>query len=216
LRGYRIGSRNSARGNSDSHSLTNADMTTMLRHLSRGAACALTATVLTAHSARAQQRFPDAWLGNWSGTLTTLSPPDSVRNQIPISLLIAKEPNGSGHVWRTVFNADTVRGVRPYRLIAEDPAKGMYATDEGNGILLDDTQIGNTLTSVFRVGPRVLHSTYSLRGDTLTHQLTWWDTTATRSVKGSGANSEGGEPVTSYRVRGMQRAVMTRVPARAP
>ena len=160
--------------------------------------------------AQAPSRFPAAWAGQWTGTLTTFSPPDSVRNRIPISLRIAREPSGTGWTWQTVFNGDTVRGNRPYRLVVEDVGKGHYATDEGNGVLLDETFIGGVLTSVFQVQTRVLESRYSLRGRTLTHELTWWDTTPTRTVKGSGANSEGGAEIRSYRVLGMQRSVMVR------
>lgn len=123
-------------------------------------------------SAQATMPFPSNWIGRWSGTLTTLTPPDSVRNRIPISLGIAREATGSGYTWRTIFNADTVRGLRPCRLIVEDAAKGHYATDESNGVLLDGTYIGGVLTSVFRVETRVLESRYSLRGNTLVRELT--------------------------------------------
>ena len=105
-----------------------------------------------------------------------------------------------------------MRGLRPYRLIVEDAATGHYATDESNGVLLDDTYIGGVLTSVFRVETRGLESRYSLRGDSLVHELTWWDAAPTRTVKGAGVNAEGGAKITSYRVRGMQRAVMVRTP----
>ena len=178
------------------------------------ASLTLASTVLISSrlSAQASTPFPSHWIGRWAGTLTTLSPPDSVRNRIPISLEIAREASGPGYVWRTIFNADTVRGLRPYRLIVEDAATGHYATDESNGVLLDDTYIGGVLTSVFRVETRVLESRYSLRGDSLVHELTWWDAAPTRTVKGAGANAEGGAEITSYRVRGMQRAVMVRTP----
>ncbi|MCC7055347.1 MAG: hypothetical protein IT355_18890 [Gemmatimonadaceae bacterium] len=161
---------------------------------------------------QAPPRFPEAWAGQWSGTLTTYSPPDSVRNRIPISLRIAREPAGGAWTWRTIFNADTVRGNRPYRLVVEDVARGHYATDEGNGVLLDETVIGGMLTSVFQVQSRVLESRYTLRGDTLVHELTWWDITPTRTVKGSGANAEGGAEIRSFRVQGLQRSVMVRAP----
>ncbi len=168
-------------------------------------------TLLAPQGIHAQKRFPDAWAGRWVGTLTTYSPPDSVRNRIPISLEITPlESDPTSFAWRTIFNTDTVRGLRPYRLIVEDAAKGLYATDEGNGVLLDETWIAGVLTSVFQVQTRVLHSRYSLQGDTLTHELTWWNTAPTRSVKGAGANSEGGAEIRSFRVTGMQRAVMVR------
>jgi hypothetical protein len=170
-------------------------------------------TLLAPQSIRAQQRFPDAWAGRWVGTLTTYSSPDSVRNSIPISLqIVPLESDPTSFSWRTIFNADTVRGLRPYRLIVENAAKGLYATDEGNGVLLDETWIAGVLTSVFQVQTRVLHSRYSVQGDTLTHELSWWNTAPTRSVKGAGANSEGGAEVRSFRVQGMQRSVMVRQP----
>lgn len=160
--------------------------------------------------AQAPVRFPDTWAGHWTGTLVTLMPPDSVRNRIPVSLDIAREKSGTGYTWRTIFNADTVRGDRPYRLVIEDAAKGHYATDEGNGVLLDETFIGGVLLSVFQVQTRVLENRVTVRGDTLVQELTWWDAAPTRTVKGSGANSEGGAEIRSYRVQGMQRAVMVR------
>jgi hypothetical protein len=174
-------------------------------------AALIAAALLPEHTASAQSRtFPAAWAGQWSGTLSTIAPPDSVRNRIPITLEIAPEPTGSAYRWTTVFDADTVRGLRPYRLLVEDAAKGLFATDEGNGVLLDETYIGGVLTSVFRVQTRVLESRYTVRGDTLTHELTWWEAAPTRTVRGQGANAEGGAEITSYRVLGMQRSVMTR------
>jgi hypothetical protein len=171
-----------------------------------------TLACISAGRVQAQTPFPEAWVGKWHGTLVTIAPPDSIRNRIPISLEIAREPNDTAFTWRTIFNADTVRGNRPYRLLIENAAKGLYATDESNGVLLDETFLGGVLTSVFHVQTRVLESRYTLRGDTLTHELTWWDTTPTRTVKGSGANAEGGTEISSFRVQGMQRAVMTRQP----
>lgn len=160
--------------------------------------------------------FPGGWLGRWTGTLTTYAPPDSVRNSLPITLEIAREAAGQGFQWRTVFNADTVRGVRAYRLLVRDSVRGHYATDEGNGLLLEETFIAGSLMSVFEVGGRVLESRYTLRADTLTHDITWWSATPTTTTRGEGANSEGGATVRSYRVEGRQRAVMTRAPAPNP
>lgn len=160
--------------------------------------------------AQAPVRFPESWAGHWVGTLTTYGPPDSVRNRIPISLDIAREAGGLAWTWRTIFNADTLRGDRPYRLVVEDAARGRYATDEGNGVLLDETFIAGTLVSVFQVQSRVLENRTTVRGDTLVQELMWWDTTPTRTVKGSGANSEAGAEIRSYRVQGLQRSVMVR------
>jgi len=166
--------------------------------------------------AQATPPFPDGWLGRWSGTLVTYAPPDSVRNRIPITLEIAREASGRTFTWRTVFNADTVRGVRNYRLLVRDPARGHYATDEGNGLVLEETYLAGSLMSVFEVGGRVLESRYTLRADTLTHDITWWSASPVSTARGEGANSEGGAAVRSYRVEGRQRATMTRVRAVDP
>lgn len=179
----------------------------------RSAACLLVVAfaVLVPQVAEGQEPFPRGWVGRWVGTLTTFVPPDSVRNRIPISLDITPlESDPASFEWRTIFNADTVRGLRPYRLIVEDAKKGKYATDERNGVLLDDSYIGGVLTSVFQVQTQVLESRYFVRGDTLTHELSWWNTAPTRTVTGAGANSENGSEIRSFRVLGMQRSVMVR------
>ena len=174
--------------------------------------CGLALAAAIARPAAAQApRFPDDWLGDWSGTLTTVSAPDSVRNRIPLTLRIAREDTGSALTWRTVFNADTVRGLRDYRLIVRDAARGRYATDERNAILLDETLIAGSLISVFQVGERMLESRYTLRGDTLTHDVTWWSTPPTSVHRGAGANAEEGAEIRTFRVEGRQQAVMTRV-----
>jgi hypothetical protein len=167
-------------------------------------------TLAAATTLSAQRVFPASWVGRWEGTLTTLAPPDSVRNQIPIELTIARDTAPNAYIWRTIFNADTVRGLRPYRLLVERSERGQYATDESNGVLLEDTFLGGTLRSVFQVGTRVLQSVYAVRGDTLTHELTWWESTPSRTTAGAGANAEGGVAVAAFRVMGMQRAVMVR------
>jgi hypothetical protein len=170
------------------------------------------ALTVAVHSIRAQPgAFPTAWEGHWEGTLTTIAPPDSVRNRIPVSLYIAPEAEGGAWTWRTIFNNDTVRGVRPYRLLVRDAARGRYATDEGNGIVLEDTWIDGLLVSVFQVGDRVLESRYHLQGDTLVHDLTWWSTAPTSRLRGQGANAEGGAEILTFHVAGRQRATMQRV-----
>jgi hypothetical protein len=154
--------------------------------------------------------FPASWAGTWEGTLTTWSAPDSVRNRIPLTLTIAREDTGSAYTWRTVFNADTVRGVRPYRLVVRDAGRGIYGTDEGNGLVLEERWLAGALISVFQVGERVLESRYALRGDTLVHDIVWWSAKPVTSMKGEGPNAERGAAVLSFRVEGRQQAMMTR------
>ncbi len=158
----------------------------------------------------AQAPFPAAWAGEWQGTLTTTVPPDNTRNQIPVALRIAPEPGGGTYTWSTIFDADSVRGRRDYRLIVRDAARGFYAIDEGNDVVVESTYVDGTLMSVFQVGDRVLESRYELRGDTLVHDITWW---SPQAVGGTGTRRAAGDTtasVQSFRVSGRQRAVFTR------
>ena len=169
-----------------------------------------TPAVAKSQAGRAQDAFPLSWAGTWEGTLTTWSAPDSVRNTIALTLTIARDDRDRAYTWRTVFNADTVRGVRPYRLIVRDAQSGLYGTDEGNGLVLEERWIAGSLISVFQVGERVLESRYTLRGDTLVHDIVWWNAKPVTSVKGDGPNAERGAAVLSFLVEGRQQAVMTR------
>ena len=164
-----------------------------------------------APSAAGSTGFPASWVGRWEGELTTTAPPDSVRNRIPVVREIAPEAQGGAWTWRTVFNRDTVNGVRPYRLVVRDAARGRYAVDEGNGLELEATWVAGTLISVFQVGGRVLESREEVRGDTLVQELVWWSATPSGRMRGAGANAEQGMEVLAYQVEGRQRMVMRRV-----
>ncbi len=178
----------------------------------RFAACLAIGGLLGAASLAAQspRPFPEPWAGVWTGVLTTVAPPDRERNRIPLTLTIAPDTLPGRWIWRTVFNADTVRGLRDYRLLVRDAVAGRYATDEGNGVMLEETLVDGALISVFRVGEQVLESRYTLRGDTLTHDIVWWKSTPTATVRGQDANAEQGAEITSHAIAGRQRAVLTR------
>lgn len=164
-----------------------------------------------------QAGFPAAWVGRWIGTLVTTAPPDRERNRIPVTLEIRPDSVPGRWVWRTVFAGDTVRGLRDYRLVVVDAAAGRYQTDEGNGIVLEDTWVAGALVSVFRVGPQVLESRHAMVGDTLVHDITWWHPDPTSTSTGRGPAGEAGIPVQSHRILGRQRATFVRAaPAARP
>ncbi|MCU0649775.1 MAG: hypothetical protein MUF00_17425 [Gemmatimonadaceae bacterium] len=167
-------------------------------------------TVATAQTA-SPVAFPAAWAGEWRGTMTQTSPPDSVRVRVPVQVTIAPL-DGTGRVWRwrELFDNDTTRGLKDYRLLVRDAARGEYATDEMNGIVLEARWLSGVLESVFQVGEQVLASRYLQRGDSLVHELTWWKATPATRTAGAGRNGEQGAAVLSFVVSGRQRSVMTR------
>jgi hypothetical protein len=157
----------------------------------------------------AQTAAPDAWVGKWKGSLATYGAADTLRLSVPVTLEVTREKPGT-YKWRTIYAADSTKGVKDYRMVVIDAAAGRYATDEGNGILIDAIYTGSTLVSVFQVGERMFENRISLVGDALVQDLIWWRTTAERTTTGSGANGERGAEVQSFRVDGRQRTVVHR------
>jgi hypothetical protein len=177
-----------------------------VKHLVGGVA----ALLLAASPLVAQRGFPSTWVGEWHGTLTTTTPPSTTRNQVSVSLRIAREASGDAYAWRTIFDNDSTRGRRDYRLLVRDEALGFYAIDEGNDVVIEATYVDGALVGVFQVGDRVLESRYELRGDTLTHDITWWSPDALGAAGTRRARGDSTSSVQSFRVSGRQRAVLTR------
>jgi len=153
--------------------------------------------------------FPDAWIGVWRGTMTIYGAADSVKQTVPVTLSIAHETPGR-YRWRTVYANDTTKSMKDYHLVVLDAAAGRYATDENNGLLIDEQYIGGMLISVFQVGEQMLENRYAMHGDSLVQDLVFWKNTAVRTTGGTGPNGERGTPVMGFRVGGRQRVVLLR------
>lgn len=184
-----------------------------LLNIDRLTCALLIAGMLGTTPVRAQQLtrpFVAAWAGDWAGTLTVYGRGDSVLSTVPLTLHIAPEPTGGGWTWRTVYNADTVRGLRPYRLLPDSSGPNRWLLDENNGIQLAARYVDGALFTVFDVDGRHFLGRDELRGDTLVLDLTFWRAAARTITRGTGANAERGMPVGTTPLEGRQRAVLTR------
>lgn len=97
----------------------------------------------------AQQTISNNWYGKWVGQMEIVSP-GRANVTVPMSLEIVPADSG----WRYVitYNAGTDKpDRRDYKLVAIDAAKGHYAIDENNGIILDAYLLGNCLFTHFAV-----------------------------------------------------------------
>ena len=61
---------------------------------------------------------------------------------------------------------------KDYTMKSVDIVKGVYATDEGEGVLLDTYLIDHTLFNVFEVEGILLTATYRLLGDEINFEVT--------------------------------------------
>ncbi len=162
-----------------------------------------------ARSARAAS-FPESWIGVWDGTLTNYQSADNTGTKVPVTLTISRETEPGVFRWRHVYNNDTTRALKDYRLRTINADSGHYATDEGNGILIDETFTGGMLVSVFQVGDQMIENRTSMQSDSLVQDLIFWKATPIRTSKGTGPNGEQGAAVVSFRVSGRQRSVFVR------
>lgn len=114
--------------------------------------------------------FPDDWLGYWEGTLDIYNASGKVQS-LPMALDNARTENDSIFTWAIIYGEDTIAGRRDYLLQVVDAEKGLYVTDEQNGILLDNHLVGNELISVFEVMGNTLTTTYRREGDEMFFEI---------------------------------------------
>ena len=112
--------------------------------------------------------FPQTWEGRWAGRLEIFNPDGKVQD-VPMELLI--EPRDSAHSWTITYGEGEEANRRSYLLKPVEPARGLYAIDEQNSIVLDAIYIGGKLYSRFEVGGNLLLSMVELQGDGLHYEI---------------------------------------------
>ena len=89
--------------------------------------------------------------------------------------------------------------VKDYKLVISDIGKGVFKTDEGDGIFLIDYLFGNKLYSVFETQGILLTSTYEWLGNQIIFEVT------------SGKELQTTNGVKSYSVLNLQKAVLRKI-----
>jgi hypothetical protein len=95
----------------------------------------------------------------------------TLRDSVPVVLTVATI-NDSTLVWRTEYKSVSQPMVKDYKMKLIDLAKGIYGTDEGNGLVLTNYLVARGLYSVFEVQGILLTATYHLEGDQITFEVT--------------------------------------------
>ena len=149
--------------------------------------------------------FPGALMGNWKGSLTWTVPGKPSRE---FTMRLNVQPADSGRfTWQLIYGDDQADN-RPYLLFPVDTAKGHWAVDERNGIILDSWWIGDTFTGVFSVQGTTILDQYRVLPEGLYVEFVSY---TTKPVRTSGAGTADSPPVESYTVRSIQRGVLKRV-----
>ncbi len=152
-------------------------------------------------------RFPQSWVGRWRGTLQ-IHGATGVVQQVPMAVEIAPTADSTRWSFALIYGEDEAKGRRAYELVVKDAAKGLYVTDEKNGILLDDYYLDGRLLSQFTVQGTRLISSFEQRGDELIFEIISGKDAAVRTSGGTKQGSEEIPPVQSFPIGTWHRAVL--------
>ncbi len=125
---------------------------------------------LLCFSAHSSAQILKEWHGEWRGMMQMYKngqTTDSVE-----VLLTIKSINDSILTWRTEYKSVNQPMTKDYTMKSVDVSKGVYATDEGGGLLLETYLIDNSLYNVFEVEGIMLTATYRLMGNEIVFEVT--------------------------------------------
>lgn len=151
--------------------------------------------------------FPDSWFGIWQGESHYVGVGRSDTLRFGMELHVGPRIDSTRVQWKTVYVQNGERQERPYSLVTVDATMGRYLIDEHNSITIPSALLGTTLFSHFAVGNVQLTTAYRRDGERLFVEML--------SIRTDTSAVSGGfddvPKVTTYPIRGVQRATLTRV-----
>lgn len=114
------------------------------------------------------QKFPDAYVGYWKGSLNIYSGA-TIKQTVTCRLEVF--PTDSGRYDWIITYGDSGEDRRHYTLVPIDTAKGHWAIDENNGIVIDMFVTGNKVTSLFSVMGSAIQISYWRVGEDMMMEL---------------------------------------------
>jgi len=164
----------------------------------------LACLLLCASAVPAQQGFPYSWEGNWKGELLWYAEAGKEPKTVKMELRVQK--TDTAWSWHMIYGP-AAEDSRPYTLFAKDTAKGHWAINEENGIVLDQFLIAGRLSGAFTVGNSTILNDYWMEKGNLVVEF---HSIQAKPLATSGKGTESSPTVESYRVKGYQRAVLHR------
>ena len=125
---------------------------------------------LLCFSARSSAQILKDWHGEWHGKMQVYKNGQTT-DSLEV-LLTIKPINDSTLTWRTEYKSVKQPMTKDYTMKSVDVSKGVYATDEGEGVLLETYLIDHTLYNVFEVEGIMLTAIYRLIGNEIVFEVT--------------------------------------------
>lgn len=168
--------------------------------------CILLVTICSsaALSQSQQTAFPAGWTGNWKGDLYWYKGKEPQVTKMELRIHPADSANK--YSWQIIYGSES-KDNRPYTLIAKDTAKGHWAIDEHNGIILDQFYIAGKLCGAFTVGKSTIINNYWIENDKLVVEFY---ALAAKPLATTGNGTEESPAVDSYKVNAWQKAILAR------
>lgn len=114
------------------------------------------------------QHFPESYIGHWKGSIDIYNGSKKVQT---VACALDVTPADSGRYDWVITYGDSGEDRRPYLLIPIDTAKGHWAIDEQNGIVIDMYVTGNKVTSLFTVMGTAIQISYWRSGEDMLIEL---------------------------------------------
>ena len=164
----------------------------------------LSCIFLLCNTIKAQPGFPGSWEGDWKGELLWYTETGKEPKKVNMELRIQRQDTAWS--WQLIYGSPTEDN-RAYTLFARDTAKGHWAINEHNGIVLDQFFLAGRLSGAFTVGNTTILNTYELRGDSLVAEF---NSLQAKPLSTSGKGTKESPTVENYKIKGYQRAVLRR------
>jgi hypothetical protein len=154
------------------------------------------------------KRFPESFIGNWSGTMKWYPNNGKPPTNVPTQLIIQPiKDSANQYNWQIVYGTKK-EDVRPYTLRKVDTVHNHWVIDEHNGIVIDCYWLGNKLISAFAVQGNVVQSTYWLQHNELHFEFISYAQKAS-SITGKG--TEESPMVDLMKIKSYQKGIMTKL-----
>lgn len=142
-----------------------------------------------------QAQIPTKWFGEWKGTMYMLKN-GKLTDSVMVSLTIKPIEENKSYTWKMQYHSEKMPMTKDYKLVVKDAEKGIFLTDEGGGVELQDYLFQDKFYSVFEVQNTMLTATYEYRNNEIIFEVT--------SGKKTNTVAEG---VTNFSVNFLQKAI---------
>jgi hypothetical protein len=150
--------------------------------------------------------FPKSWEGNWKGELLWYKGTAKEPQKVNMEVRIHATDSPHKYSWQIIYGSES-KDNRPYTLVIKDTAKGHWAIDEQNGIVLDQFWIAGKFCGAFTVGSSTIVNNYWMDNGKL--MVEFYNISA-KPIATTGKGTEDSPSVDSYKVATYQKAALLR------